>query len=152
MTVLSSIVIPNACEGSPVQKNLRKRTDRPRRKWTDAQRAAQAAKCRAQKPWAHATGPRTASGKSISSGNAYRHGYRSVPYRRFCAVLAAQKAYVRTLLATQKKPHPPLFKGPKTAKVFPELKPTIGKNDNASTTRPHLCYRSFTDEYCIRAG
>ena len=39
------------------------------RKWTDEQRAAQAERCRANRPWEHSTGPRTTEGKRKVSQN-----------------------------------------------------------------------------------
>src|SRR6266566_1745584 len=45
--------------------------------WTEGRRALQAALIRAQQPWTHATGPRTAAGKGVCAANATKHGFRS---------------------------------------------------------------------------
>ena len=42
--------------------------------WTEERRRAQAERCRANKPWEHSTGPKTAAGKARSSLNAFKHG------------------------------------------------------------------------------
>lgn len=50
---------------------LRKLWNSPssRRAWTPEMRAAQAQRCRQSQPWVHSTGPRSQSGKAISSLN-----------------------------------------------------------------------------------
>lgn len=45
--------------------------------WTPERRAAARERALENKPWEKSTGPRTKDGKRISSGNAFRHGYRS---------------------------------------------------------------------------
>jgi hypothetical protein len=45
--------------------------------WTEERRAHQAALTRAQQPWSHATGPKTAAGKAVCAANATTHGYDS---------------------------------------------------------------------------
>jgi len=42
--------------------------------WTEARRRAQAERCRANRPWEHSTGPKSAAGKARSALNAYKHG------------------------------------------------------------------------------
>ena len=50
--------------------------------WSEDRRRAQAERCRAQKPWAHSTGPKSEAGKARSSLNAFKHGgdtaYRAI--------------------------------------------------------------------------
>jgi len=53
-----------------------RRSKRPKN-WTRERRAQQAIIIHNWKPWTHATGPRTAAGKAISSKNALIHGARS---------------------------------------------------------------------------
>ena len=45
--------------------------------WTSERRARQAARTRLQRPWLHATGPKSAAGKARVAMNALRHGWRS---------------------------------------------------------------------------
>ncbi len=45
--------------------------------WTPERREAQRLRALANKPWLHATGPRTKKGKHISAGNALKHGMRT---------------------------------------------------------------------------
>jgi len=45
-----------------------------RRQWTEERRKAQAERCRRNKPWKNATGPKTKAGKARASMNAYKHG------------------------------------------------------------------------------
>lgn len=69
------------------------------RGWPPERRAAQAARCRAAKPWRKSTGPKSDAGKKIVSLNAYKHGLRSAAWtlevRRFHAILRLQRAYLR---------------------------------------------------------
>jgi len=65
------------------------------RGWPPARRKAQAQRIRAQKPWLHATGPRTEAGKARTARNAYRHGFRSADYRHLCALLRSQKNFIK---------------------------------------------------------
>lgn len=65
-------------------------TKKSGRGWSKERRAAQAARCRAQKPWVKSTGPKTAKGKIISARNATKHGLRA-------AAWVAQVAKCRTL-------------------------------------------------------
>lgn len=44
------------------------------RPWPLKRRLAQARRCRLSRPWRHATGPRTATGKSRAAQNAYTTG------------------------------------------------------------------------------
>ena len=48
------------------------------RKWTDEQRATQAAMIRTWKPWTASTGPVTPQGKAISSKNAVNYSLREL--------------------------------------------------------------------------
>jgi hypothetical protein len=54
--------------------------------WTEQSRAAEAARIRQHKPWLKSTGPRTASGKAITSRNAYKGGWEP-KLRSFAATL-----------------------------------------------------------------
>jgi len=42
--------------------------------WSPERRAAQAARCRQNKPWQKSTGPKTKEGKARASINAFKHG------------------------------------------------------------------------------
>ena len=48
------------------------------RKWTDEQKARQAALIRTWAPWKQSTGPRTPSGKAVSSKNAVNYSCREL--------------------------------------------------------------------------
>jgi hypothetical protein len=43
--------------------------------WTEQSRATQSTRIRQHKPWLKSTGPRTSSGKAITSRNAYKGGW-----------------------------------------------------------------------------
>ena len=67
--------------------------------WPDSRRREQAARCRRQKPWEKATGPRTAAGKEKVAQNALRHGFRSAAMAEMRALLRRQRAFVKAVLA-----------------------------------------------------
>ena len=48
--------------------------------WSTERRAAQAERCRTNRPWEHSTGPKTQAGKEAASRNALKHGTRSGVY------------------------------------------------------------------------
>ena len=52
------------------------------RKWTKLQRETQSRAIRRWKSWESSTGPRSAQGKAISSGNSFKHGCDSIWVRR----------------------------------------------------------------------
>lgn len=49
--------------------------------WSEERRRKQAERCRANRPWAHSTGPKSAAGKEASSQNALKHGARSEAFK-----------------------------------------------------------------------
>lgn len=67
--------------------------------WTPERRAAQAERMRQTKPWLQTTGPKTEAGKQAVKNNAYKHGLRSEDYKKICALLRLQKAFVQEKLA-----------------------------------------------------
>lgn len=69
------------------------------RRWSAEQRAAQALRIRAIRPWRHARGPATPAGKAVSAQNSRRHGFRSREYRDVCALLRWQARYVACINA-----------------------------------------------------
>ncbi|MGZ9097931.1 MAG: hypothetical protein ACXW30_06510 [Micavibrio sp.] len=64
------------------------------RKWTPEQRAAQAARIRALKPWEKSTGPVTKSGKKRSSQNALKHGNNKTLIRNTRKALRLQREFL----------------------------------------------------------
>jgi hypothetical protein len=58
-------------------EEISRRVKRRRKGWSAERRALQAAVIRRSKPWQHATGPRTQSGKARCAMNALKHGRRS---------------------------------------------------------------------------
>lgn len=64
------------------------RESKHKKGWSDERRAAQAERCRANKPWKSSTGPRSEVGKEIVSRNALKHGADS---RAFKALRKALK-------------------------------------------------------------
>ena len=55
--------------------------------WTPERRKKQAEHCRANKPWAKSTGPKTQKGKEAVSLNALKHGSYSQHFRAYHAAL-----------------------------------------------------------------
>lgn len=58
--------------------------------WTPEQRAAQAARLRALRPWERSTGPRTLEGKARSSQNALKNGMSTTFMRTIMAEVRRQ--------------------------------------------------------------
>lgn len=56
-----------------------------------------AERCRDLQPWQHATGPKSAAGKTASSRNALQHGMRAAAVRHLLALLAAQNRYLTSV-------------------------------------------------------
>lgn len=65
--------------------------------WTAEERLKQADRIRNQKPWLKSTGPRSRSGKRISSGNAYKDGHYTTEMKQILLYLRLQKRYIATL-------------------------------------------------------
>ena len=67
--------------------------------WTLARRRRQAVAIRKFKPWLKSTGPKTPTGKSISSQNALQHGLRSAEFladrKRTNDVLREARAFIK---------------------------------------------------------
>lgn len=62
--------------------------------WTEERRQRQAERCRTNKPWEKATGPKTDIGKARSSLNALKHGMRCREVDQLRYVLWLQKEFV----------------------------------------------------------
>lgn len=73
------------------------------RNWTPEARARQAELCRRHKPWAKSTGPKTEAGKAAVSQNARRQGFRSADFAYICAVLRAQRLFVKEIVTAHKQ-------------------------------------------------
>ena len=71
--------------------------------WTPERRAAARERALQNKPWEKSTGPRTKEGKKISSGNAFRHGYRSGVFLEIEAYLRDQRVFLRETLKMDEK-------------------------------------------------
>jgi hypothetical protein len=67
------------------------------RVWTIKERLKQAERIRNQKPWLKSTGPRTVSGKRVSSSNSYKHGSYTTEMKQIFLYLRLQKRYIATL-------------------------------------------------------
>ncbi len=72
------------------------------RSWTPSQRKDQSAKCRAQKIWLKATGPKTLEGKKRSSQNARKHGMRSEEIKGFKKLLRMQAQMLKKYKAWER--------------------------------------------------
>ncbi len=72
------------------------------RNWTQSQRQDQSAKCRAQKIWLKATGPKTIEGKKRSSQNARKHGMRSEEIKSFKKLLRMQAQMLKKYKAWER--------------------------------------------------
>lgn len=62
----------------------------PARQWTPEQRQQQSERIRAWGPWVLSTGPKTAEGKAVSAGNAWKGGNRQI-LRDLSLALKTQK-------------------------------------------------------------
>jgi UPF0176 protein len=70
--------------------------------WSSERRARQSAMMKSAQIWKKSTGPRTKKGKARSALNATKHGHRGREWRRFYALLARQRIYVRDVVAANK--------------------------------------------------
>lgn len=71
------------------------------RTWTLEQRLQQAQRIRQQKPWQHATGPRTPEGKAVSAKNSLKHGARSLEIREMARQVTELKRELHHLVNKQ---------------------------------------------------
>lgn len=69
--------------------------------WTAERRAAQAARCRQNKPWEHSTGPKTKGGKLRASINAYKHGLRRYEMWSIDLMCLSHKAFLKAYVFLQ---------------------------------------------------
>lgn len=72
-----------------------------RRLWSPARRAAQAVRCRAQKPWRFSTRPKTMAGKARTRLNGLTHGATAAHWRRLSRALASQRKFIDNILKLQ---------------------------------------------------
>lgn len=73
---------------------------KPAKGWTPERRAAQAERCRRNKPWKNATGPKTEAGKARASLNAFKHGNRSREVDDIRTLLRLNREFVKIFLKT----------------------------------------------------
>jgi hypothetical protein len=89
----------------PKQK-ICKQTERPlkttikTRRWSAAQRLAQAQRIRIIQPWLHSTGPKTIAGKTKTSQNTLKHGGRNTVMRQISQLLKQQRIFLKNLKIT----------------------------------------------------
>lgn len=83
-----------------------KRLRKIKGRWTAEKRAEKSALARKIRPWVSATGLRTAAGKAKSSANAIKHGLSAGEYRKFFALMRAQRAYLSIVQNTRIKRWP----------------------------------------------
>lgn len=74
------------------------------RTWTPEQRAAQAERIRALKPWEKSTGPVTKAGKKRASQNALKHGNDKAIMREMRKALRLQHAFLCLAKRMMKNP------------------------------------------------
>jgi hypothetical protein len=121
------------------------------RRWTPEARKKQSGLSQQQKPWLHATGPRTAAGKARSSRNAVKHGFYTGKYLEFQKVLQLHRRFLARLNKTIR-----LAKKQIRAEKFAE-KEKNWKNelvipaDAARRKRLHKFFRSHLQPFDLRA-
>ena len=69
--------------------------------WTPERRAAQAARCRANRPWEKSTGPKTAAGKARCALNSHKHGHRSAEMQTIRHILHMHGLFITSLLSSK---------------------------------------------------
>lgn len=104
------------------------------RGWPESRRKAQAERIKQQKPWLHATGPRTTEGKEKTRLNSVKHNMRSAAMLRLRRALARQRFYMKTFAYLPS----PMGRGTEARCAAP--KPQVGEGVRCkmfSTLRPH---------------
>ncbi len=66
-------------------------------RWITHRKRKKIENCKKSKPWDHATGPKTADGKSTSSQNAITHGMRTKDMIDLQKILSRQLQFIRDL-------------------------------------------------------
>lgn len=68
------------------------------KEWTQERRNAQAERCRKNKPWEHATGPKTEAGKIRASMNAYKGGGFALEKQIYQGMFRANHKFVKAVI------------------------------------------------------
>ena len=113
---------------------------KPTRGWPPKRRAEQAERCRIQKPWKNATGPKTTSGKKKSSQNAHKHGHHTAQYRaeltRLRKLLKHHRLYLSAYKTQIQRTTPSTFFAPRD--FIPSEQGTMNNNCNRKTNNNPL--------------
>ena len=72
--------------------------------WDEKRRKRQAARCRQNKPWESATGPKTEAGKARAALNALKHGGRSRAMAEVRYLLWLNREFVKRALQYYQTP------------------------------------------------
>ncbi len=97
--------------------------------WTEERRKAQAERCRSNKPWEKATGPKTDKGKARSSMNAFKHGDRCRVFDHYSTLLRLNNQFLQQFQLT-------LAKDMETSRRTNELKKNLAKSSKIKGMTP----------------
>lgn len=78
--------------------------NRKTRGWPPQRRLRQAENCRRTQPWKKSTGPKTRAGKARMKENPLRHGLRSAEGVEWRRLMAAQRLFIKRVLAARLGP------------------------------------------------
>jgi release factor glutamine methyltransferase len=132
-----------------------------RERWTEEKRAEKAVLIRLHTPWARSSGPKTRRGKAKSAQNALRHGHHGQEWKRFYALLAAQRWFVQATVLRRQNDFPadPLVVQHRMAKLDEVLRRMRAALERARVETPALDARilarqggNFSDADLITGG
>lgn len=87
-------------------------------RWTIESRARQASLAKINRPWRHATGPKTVAGKNRSRQNARKHGLYSASFLNLRKLLYRHRLFLRDALLARSRNTEKLMQSNRCTLIF----------------------------------